>query len=295
MLITTANVKELDRGFSKIFESSRTGTPEFGSQVAMTIPSVHKTEIYSFMKRLLAMREWVGPRLIDNLENYEYLLTNKKYEKTIGVPVDDIEDDNLGVYDIKFQEMGRLATKWPDQLIKTVMQNGTTALGFDGQPFFSTTHDLDPDGNQSNNFTSTALNANNFNTVWAAMASYTGEDGEPLGVMPTRLVVPPQLFKAAKEIVSAGLVGGGDTNVQQGMAEVIVVPELANEPTVWYLMDVATPVKPFLFQLRQAPRLTAKTALTDDNVFEQDQFLWGMKARGVAGYGPWWLCARCIA
>lgn len=295
MLITTATVQALNRGFSKVFEKAYRDTPEFGSRIAMTIPSTHGTEVHSFMKRILAMREWVGPRLIDNLSNHEYVLTNKTYEKTIGVPVNDIEDDSLGVYDIKFQELARVAKKWPDQLLKTVLQNGTSGLGFDGQAFFSSTHDLDPAGNQSNNFTSTALSATNVNTVWSAMAAYTGEDGEPLGVNGSLIVVPPQLRKTAKEIAAAEYVGGGNTNVQKGEFEVLVVPELANEATTWYLMDTATPVKPLIFQLRQAPKLTPKISDSDENVFNQDQYLWGAKARGVAGYGPWWLAARCIA
>lgn len=295
MKLTTPNVLELDRGFSKKFEEARKRTPDFHSKISMTIKSSHKTEIHSFMKRLLGMREWVGPRVIQNLENFEYLLTNKKYESTLGVPVDDIEDDNLGVHDIMFQELGAAIAKWPDQLMKPTIQEGKVNLGFDGQPFFSTTHDLDPAGNQSNLFTSTALTPANFNTVWTAMTGYTGEDGELLAANPMTLVVPPALRKAAREILNAELVNGGDSNVQKGDAEILVIPELANEPTTWYLMDVASPVKPFIFQLRQASKMVAKTDLTSENVFNDDQLLWGAKSRGTTGYGPWWLAARCEA
>lgn len=295
MLITTANIAALDKGFSKIFRSAYDGTPEFGDRIATTIPSTHKTEVHGWMQRILKMREWIGPRLIQNLNTHEYVLVNKTYENTVGVEVNDIEDDSLGVYDPLFSEMGRQSRKWKDQLLKTVLQNGTSGLGFDGQAFFSSTHDLDPAGNQSNNFTSSALSATNFDTVWANMAALTGEDGEPLGVMPNLLVVPPQLAKEAKEIVAAEYVGGGDTNVLKGIVEVMVVPELANEATTWYLMDTTKGINPFIFQLRKAPQLTQMTKMDDPNVFHEDKFLWGVKARGVAGYGPWWLCARSIA
>jgi phage major head subunit gpT-like protein len=188
-----------------------------------------------------------------------------------------------------------MAAKWKDQRLKEALQNGTTDLCFDGQAYFASTHDLDPAGNQSNNFTSSALNATNFDTVWAAMASYTGEDGEPMGVMPNLLVVPPQLAKEAREIVAAEFVGGGNSNVLKGVAEVLVVPELADEATTWYLMDTTKGIKPLIFQNRQSPTLTSMTNPNDPNVFSQDQFQWGLKARGVEGYGPWWLAARSIA
>jgi phage major head subunit gpT-like protein len=267
----------------------------FYDKVSMTINSTHKTEVNSFMKRLLGMREWIGPRVKQNLSNFEYLLTNKKYEDTLSVPVDDIADDSLGVYDIMFQEFGAAIAKWPDQLMKPTIQGGKVGTGFDGKPFFGTTHDLDPAGNQSNLFTGTALSATNFNTVRSAMVSYTGEDGELLAAMPNTLVVPPQLVNTAREIVNAGLVGGGNTNTQQGAAQILEIPELANEPTVWYLMDLSSPVKPFIFQQRMAPQMVAKTDLSSENVFNDDELVWGAKARGTTGYGPWWLAARCEA
>ena len=77
----------------------------------------------------------------------------------MGVNRDDIEDDQLGVYNPLFDELGRNARKWPDQVLKTVLQAGTTNLGFDGVAFFASTHPLNPAGNQSNNFTTTALSA----------------------------------------------------------------------------------------------------------------------------------------
>lgn len=295
MLITGAEIAALNKGFSKVFRSAYDETAEFSSRIATTIRSNHSTEVHGWMARLDAMREWLGPRQIDNLTTHEYVLVNKTFEKTVGVSVNDINDDSLGVYEPRMAELGRIARKWPDQQMKAVIQAGTSTTGFDGQNFFSSTHDLDPAGNQSNNFTSSALSATNFDTVWAAMAAYTGEDGEPLGVMPNLLVVPPQLAKEAKEIVAAERLASGATNVLNGIVDVLVVPELANEATTWYLMDTTKGIKPFIWQLRETPTLTQLTKDDDANVFMLDQYVWGIKARGVGGYGPWWLCARSIA
>lgn len=295
MLVTGANIEALNKGFSKIFRTAYDNTPEFGDRIATTIQSTHGTEVHGWMQRILKMREWLGPRLLQNLNTHDYTLTNKTFENSVSVGVNEIEDDSLGVYEPLFSEMGRTARKWKDQQLKTLIQAGTSGLGFDGVAYFASTHDLDPAGNQSNNFTSSALSATNFDTVWAAMASYTGEDGEPLGVMPNLLVVPPQLAKEAREIVAAEYGSSGATNVLKGVAEVLVVPELANEASTWYLMDTTKGIKPFIFQNRQSPTLTSMTNLNDPNVFERDAFVWGLKARGVAGYGPWWLCARSIA
>ncbi len=229
------------------------------------------------------------------MNTFAYQLENEPYELTVGVDRDDIEDEQLGVYNPLFDEMGRNAKKWPDQVLKTALQAGTTNLGFDGVAFFSTAHPLNSGGNQSNNFTTTALTATNFGTVRAAMMAYTGEDGEPLGVMPNTLIVPPQLEDTANSIVTASVGASGATNVQKGQANVVVVPELANQGTTWYLADTSNAIKGLVWQVRKAPEFVAKTELTDDNVFFQKQFIWGVDARGVAGYGPWFLMARAIA
>ncbi len=55
----------------------------------------------------------------------------------------------------------------------------------------------------------------------------------------------------------------------------------------WFLMDTSAVVKPIIFQDRQAPVFTARDSLDDDNVFFNKEFIYGVDARGVAGYGFW--------
>ena len=139
--------------------------------VATTVPSSSRSNTYGWMKRLSGMRKWLGPRLIKNLSAHSYALENEPYEDTVGVDRDDIEDDNLGTYSPLMAEMARNGRKWPDQILKTVLQAGTTGLGFDGVPMFAATHPLDPAGNQSNNFTSRARQ-------WGQLRSHpSGDDG----------------------------------------------------------------------------------------------------------------------
>ena len=299
MLITASAISALEVGFSQIYRSAWDSTPEWSSQVATTVPSSTKSNTYGWMARIASVRQWLGPRVIQNLSTHSYSLENEPYELTVGVDRDDIEDDNLGVYNPLMAELGRAARKWADQQLKTVLQAGTTGLGFDGVAFFATTHDLDPAGNQSNNFTTTALSAANYQSTREAMMAYTGEDGEPLGVMPDLLIVPPQLEGEARTILNAEFVvdssTGGNTNIWRNSARLLVVPELSNQATTWYLADTSRAIKPLVWQLRRAMQLVSKTNLNDDAVFYQKQFVWGIDGRGAAGYGPWFLMARAIA
>jgi len=56
----------------------------------------------------------------------------------------------------------------------------------------------------------------------------------------------------------------------------------------WYLLDTRRPVKPFLYQDRIKAELTVKDdPNTSDAVFERDQFSYGTRSRGEAGYAFW--------
>jgi len=295
MELTVQNIKNLQTGYSAIYQQGWGAVDPQLEPLATPVPSSARTNTFGFLLNLLKMRKWDGPRLINNLKTGAYLLENEPYELTVGVDRRDIRDDLMGIYNSRFNDMGRAAKLWPDQTLNTALQAGTTRLGFDGVAFFSTAHPLNPAGNQSNNFTTTALSSANFATVRAAMASYTGQDGEILGVQPNTLIVPPQLEDTANTIVTAAVGVSGSTNVQRGQARVVVVPRLANQPTTWYVVDDSNAIKFLIWQLREAPIFTSKTSFNDDNVFFENQFLWGINSEGVAGYGPWFLAARAIA
>jgi phage major head subunit gpT-like protein len=295
MLITKTSLDALRVGFSALYQSAYAGATTFYEQISTVVPSSTSENDYGWMAQIPQMREWLGPRILQNLSEHSYTLKNKPFELTIGVDRDKIEDDQLGIYNPLMSNMGDVSAKWPDSILTTVLQAGTTGIGFDGVAHFAATHPLNPAGNQSNNFTGSALTGTNFAAARAAMMAYTGEGGRPIGVRPNLLIVPPQLEDEARVIVVAEYGSSGATNVQRNQANVLVIPELSNAATTWYLADTTRPIKGLVFQRRKGPFFVAKDALTDDNVFHARQFLYGVDARGNAGYGPWFLISRSIA
>jgi phage major head subunit gpT-like protein len=77
-----------------------------------------------------------------------------------------------------------------------------------------------------------ALNATNYAAARTAMMSLTNSEGRPLGIKPSLLLVPPSLEAPAREILQAQfIIGdpntvGSKSNVWQGTADLLVVPEL---------------------------------------------------------------------
>ena len=60
----------------------------------------------------------------------------------------------------------------------------------------------------------------------AAMMSFTNDNGDPLGLVPNLLVVPPTHDGAARKVVVSSLTTGGATNEWAGSAELLVSPWL---------------------------------------------------------------------
>jgi phage major head subunit gpT-like protein len=59
--------------------------------------------------------------------------------------------------------------------------------------------------------------------------------------------------------------------------------------TPWFLLDTSRQVKPIIYQERIPARFTALNNESDENVFMQDEYLYGVRARSNAGFGLWQL------
>jgi len=129
----------LKTGFNKGMESA----PSMSDQVAMLIPSSSKQNDYSWMGTWPKLREWLGDKVVQNLEMHTYNIVNKDYESTIEVSRNDIEDDNLGVYAPLAEMEGGAAKSWPDENLFPLLQTGfTTGLCYDGLSFFNDSHQV---------------------------------------------------------------------------------------------------------------------------------------------------------
>lgn len=70
------------------------------------------------------------------------------------------------------------------------------------------------------------LDETNFNAAYAAMSSFNSDEGRPMGLRPTHLVVPPSLREAALKIVR-DYGTSGESNVNRNLVKVLDTPWLA--------------------------------------------------------------------
>lgn len=74
---------------------------------------------------------------------------------------------------------------------------------------------------------SDALGETSFIAAYEGMESMRGDEGRPLGLKPTHLIVPPSQRSEATKLMMNELGSNGETNTVKGWAEVVVVPWLA--------------------------------------------------------------------
>lgn len=107
------------------------------------------------------------------------------------------------------------------------------------------------------------------------------------------------------ELVFSLLLAGGATLCYDGQyffdtdhpvglpgKEVSVSNDGGGAGAAWYLLDTSQVVKPVIFQKRRGYQFTPKTKLDDDNVFDRNEFVWGVDARVNVGFGLWQLAFR---
>ncbi len=310
MEITQNNLDIIFRQASVAYQSLYDATEIWSPKLADTMPSSSRQVTYGWMDRLPIMRKWLGNRAIANATTHQRTVTNDIFELTCQLLKQDVADDQLGIFNYAVKSLAEQAKKWPDQRVADFIINSAAnanVVGFDGVPQFSTAHPINGgdvagglSGTQANLFTSTGLTYDNYITVREAMGSWVGADGQPLGVRPNLLVVPPQLEGEARLIINSDIVpafvssatsNASQTNVWKSTAEILVIQELATKPLNWYLFDTTKVVKPYLWQLRQAPVFASLVGPTDLPVFMANQFIYGVDARGAAAETIWFLAA----
>ena len=140
MLVNAANLDALRVGYKSTFQGALSQAPSQHLRVSTVVSASTKEQKYGWLGKIPNVREWIGPRAVQNLAQHDYSIREKPWELTVAVDKDDIETDNLGIYAPLFAEMGRSAgSKW-DQLVFGLLKDGFTTECYDGQHFFDTDH-----------------------------------------------------------------------------------------------------------------------------------------------------------
>ncbi len=269
------------------------------TRLAMHFASNQEAETYRWLGMVPQVREWVGGRKVRPLRSQGITLVNKTWEATVRVDADEQRRDKTGQIMVRINELARRVATHPNKLLTTLMLGGATANGYDGQPFFSTSHAEGDSGTQSNSI------SHDVTTVTlpteaemqeaivkgiAQIMSVKDDQGEPMNEAAHEfLVMAPMNFLAPTLAALAGKVIAGTTN-PLAAGEPFRVDWVANPRLTWTdkfaIFRTDGSARPFIFQ-EELPVQIQVLAEGSELEVNENQHQYGVKAIHEAGYGYW--------
>lgn len=288
MIITSENLKSLNKGFRVLFDQAYhgAGAKPLVDSFALRTTSTSAEEFYGWLGAVPGLRELLGEVVIRNLSDLNYSIKNREFESTIGVKRKDIERDNFGMYNMLFTAMGAAAANHPDELMFDLITGGFSNKCYTGKNFFDSDHEPVKGKQKFSNKGTKKLSATNFQTARANLKSRLNTEGRPMNLgRDLVLVVSPNYEATARQIVVAERDAAGATNVNQGTARLEVCPLLAAAPDNWFLFDVGYVFKPFINQIELEAEFVSATDPTSEHALLKKEWLYQAYRRGNLGYG----------
>lgn len=290
MDINASPASILFQNLKKDFEKGIQETKLVTNEMVARVPSSSSSNVYPWLCHVPGMREWFKgePRVLRNVESKDFTVANRKFEDTITISVDEVNDNQAGTYGAVAKMHGAQAALLQDQLVFELFNNGfTTTLTYDGLSWFNDAHKVGL-STVDNNLGNLALSSANFQTGVTRLRSFTVKpdklsESRPLnpGGEKLLLVVPPALEYTARGIVDVQYASGGASNIDYKQAEVLVSAWLTDANN-WFILNVGAAVKPIFFQEREKPVIRQLTPADSDTAFMLDNYIYGSKARCAA-------------
>lgn len=139
MIASPAALEAIKTEFKSSFQKVYDKTPCHWQSVATRIASDSSSNTYGWLGQFPDFSEWIDKRQLKGIDAYGYKIENKDWESTITIHRNDVEDD-IGVYRLIFEEMGRAAKVFPDKQVFGLLAEGFSELCYDGRPFFASDH-----------------------------------------------------------------------------------------------------------------------------------------------------------
>lgn len=231
------------------------------------------TQVIASLDGYGLMREFKSERQPGVIGEVITVATVKKFERTIDIKREDIEDDNIGYAQELANSVGIASARTPYAEVAKVLAQGFTVDLADGNPFFHASR---------GNLQTGALTEENLAAAILKLESQKDGEGQPLGFKATTLIVGPQNRAAAEKIIKATQISG-TSNIYYNSLKLVVCQYIADGS--WYVVDGSEGTFPIILLMRVRPdRIVARTEENSDRAFDKDIYSWGTRGRFVAAY-----------
>lgn len=274
--------------------------------VSNLFQSNQESETYKWLGMSPQMREWIGGRQAKGFRSDGVTITNKTYEATLEVLLDEIRRDKTGQVMVRVRELAQRTNSHWAKLLSELLIAGEATACYDGQFFFDTDHSEDDSGTQSNDIgldiaTATAPTAGEAETaILNAMQQIIGfkdNQGEPMneGAKAFLCMVPvPFMSSFAGAIGSEIIVDSSTSRTNRimtlgsmgGFQVELAVNSRLTWTTKFALFRTDAETKALIRQEEEGVTVDALAEGSEEE-FKNKRHLYGVKAIRNVGYGFW--------
>lgn len=185
----------------------------YWDMLAETKTTASREELFEWQINRAKIREQIDQanRRYDDLWSWGYSISPKDYGDNIVLHEKDIEDNRVDHIGQWASDIGGYAAYFPQNALLEILAAAETQTGYDGVPFFATTHPRVPGittgGTWSNLTAATPLSFPNFATAVANIKKILGPGNINRFLRPFRLWVPPSLEQTGLEILESKTLG----------------------------------------------------------------------------------------
>jgi len=298
----------LKNDFYEAYYQALEGADQRGVDLLATIIAISgNTAHFPFAGDIPQMNRWTDERAYDAFQTYDYSITlGDPWEETVAIKRTALRDDMTGQLRRRARDLGSVAISNRLKQLIGALEGGASSNGYDSKAFFASDHPVrSTDGASATlaNAGSSDLGATALETTIEAMWAFTSDQGHPLGITPSHLVVGPKLEWNARKLLESpivvvnigeGTAGSGAQaatnyrNVLAGQLELIVSPWIGGFH--WYVMDLTKSVKPLVLVTETGEPIEFQyLEENSEHAFKRDEFVFGVRDRFEIGYGLWQL------
>jgi len=269
--------------------------------------SDQESESYKWLGMVPQMREWIGGRNAKGFRENGQIITNKTFEATIEVLVDEIRRDKTGQVMARVREFAQRTNSHWAKLLSALIVNGESNVCYDGQYYFDTDHSEGDSGTQSNDIgasagTATAPTAGQMET--AIMGSiqqilgFVDDQGEPMNENARNfcVMVPVSFMNAAAGAIGSDIIVDASTSRSNNIrtlgsmggfnVELAVNARLSSWTTKFATFRTDAETKALIRQEEEDVQIDA-IAEGSELEFKENKHQYGVKAIRNVGYGLW--------
>src|SRR5450432_1567551 len=257
-----------------------------------------------------------GNKRYDDIAATFYEIDNQNSGSALRLTKNEIEDNMIAADGMRgmpaldyaanwAKQIGGAAAYWPQQQLVSLLGSGKTQNGYDGVPFFSQAHPINPVSGTGPSYSNLLaglkldaanlqLSASNLNAAAAAMRSLKQPNGAMRFLRPNVLLHAPNETYVVNQLLDSKFFNASENVFTRLGIRPVCADELSGEPGVWYLGARMIPGEggAFIYQEREPYVLTTYSSDSQVELQRRKEFEWLYDGRNAAAFGHPYLFFR---